>query len=219
MCHGRITPSWFDDFKKDWNRLAATPIDDDDHTNYFIDSARWICSCPAFLNSHFLICKHLVKRATIMAKLQNPEGIRLLYENFQRREDYPFLVWNTNEHMMTEVNTQKAMAPQVESGNNITEKDETPCPRSGNNSVEMGENDEVFDPEMRQTYEQKVEAVKRMADHLEQELAANNFNHITCVINNMDRLFTMLNDIETAQNRRRHNRTWRGSTPWTLYLQ
>ncbi|KAF0517617.1 hypothetical protein F8M41_016883 [Gigaspora margarita] len=148
MCHGRITPSWFDDFKKDWNRLAATPIDDDDHTRYFIDSARW----------------------------------------------------NTNEHMMTEVNTQKAMASQVESDNNITKKDETPCPRSGNNSVEMGENDEVFDPEMHQTYEQKVEAVKRMADHLEQELVANNFNHITRVINNMDRLFTMLNDIETAQN-------------------
>ncbi|CAG8836160.1 3257_t:CDS:2, partial [Gigaspora margarita] len=92
-----------------------------------------------------------------MAKLQNPEGIRLMYKNFQQREDYPFLVWNTNEHMMTEVNTQKAMAPQVKSDNNITEKDETPCPRSENNSVKM---------EMRQTYEQKVEAVKHMADHL-----------------------------------------------------
>ncbi|CAG8853018.1 34455_t:CDS:1, partial [Gigaspora margarita] len=32
MCYGRITPSWFDDFKKDWNQLATTPIDDDDHT-------------------------------------------------------------------------------------------------------------------------------------------------------------------------------------------
>ncbi|CAG8449799.1 23330_t:CDS:2 [Gigaspora rosea] len=139
MCHGCITPSWFDDFKKDWNRLATTPIDDNDHT-----------------------C------------------------------------------------------------NNITEvdkDDKAPCPRSGNNSVEMGENDEVFDPEMRQIYEQKVEAIKRMADHLDQELAANNFNHITHVINNMDRLFTMLNDIEIAQNRRRHNRMWRESTPWTLYLQ
>ncbi|CAG8759021.1 446_t:CDS:2 [Gigaspora margarita] len=167
MCYRCITPSWFDDFKKDWNQLAATPIDDDDHTCYFIDSA----------------------------------------------------LWNTNEHMMTEVNTQKAMAPQVESGNNITEKNETPCPRSGNNLVEMGENDEVFDPEIRQTYEQKVEAVKHMADHFEQELAANNFNYITRVINNMDRLFTMLNDIETAQNQRRHNWTWRGSMPWTLYLQ
>ncbi|KAF0544535.1 hypothetical protein F8M41_002684 [Gigaspora margarita] len=118
--------------------------------------------------------------------------------------------------------TFKSIAPQVESGNNITEvdkDDEAPCPKSENNSVEMSENDEVFDPEMRQTYKQKVKAVKRMADHLEQELAANNFNYITRVINNMDRLFTMLNDIETAQNRRRHNRTWRGSTLWTLYLQ
>ncbi|CAG8816975.1 26211_t:CDS:1, partial [Gigaspora rosea] len=71
MCHGRITPSWFDGFKRDWNRLAATPKDNDDHTCYFIDAAHWICSCPPFLNSRFLICKHLVKRATVIAKLQN----------------------------------------------------------------------------------------------------------------------------------------------------
>ncbi|KAF0524679.1 hypothetical protein F8M41_015057 [Gigaspora margarita] len=152
MYHGRIIPSWFDDFKKDWNQLITTPIDDNDHTHYFIDSAYWICSCPAFLNSHFLICKQL-----------------------------------------------KAIAPQVESGNNITKKDETPCPRSGNNSVKIGKNNKVFDPEMHQIYEQNVEAVKCIADHLEQELAANNFNYIIHVINNMDRLFTMLNDIETAQ--------------------
>ncbi|CAG8735182.1 4037_t:CDS:2, partial [Gigaspora rosea] len=151
MCHRRITPSWFDDFKRDWNRLAATPIDDDDHTCYFIDSARWICSCLSFLNSCFLICKHLVKRATVIAKLQN----------------------------IQEVNTQKSMAFQIESDNNIIEIDEVP-----------------FD------------AIRHMADHLEQELAANNFNYIICVTNNMDRLFTMLNDIETAQNRRRRNQTW-----------
>ncbi|CAG8830961.1 10136_t:CDS:1, partial [Gigaspora margarita] len=97
------------------------------------------------------------------------------------------------------------MASQVESGNNITKidnKGEAPCPRSGNNLVEMGENDKVFDPEMYQTCKQKVEAIKHMADYLEQKLAANNFNHIIHIINNMDRLFTMLNDIKTAQNQK-----------------
>ncbi|CAG8529510.1 22641_t:CDS:2 [Dentiscutata erythropus] len=84
-------------------------------------------------------------------------------------------------------------------------------PRSGNNLVEIGENDEAC--------KQKVEAIRCMADHLEQELATNNFNHITHVTNNMNRLFTMLNDIETVQNRRRYNLMWRGSTPWILYLQ
>ncbi|RIB08943.1 hypothetical protein C2G38_1982079 [Gigaspora rosea] len=70
MGHGRIISSWFDDFKRDWRRLAATQIDDDDHTHYFIDSARWICSCPSFLNSRFLICKHLL--LICYSKILNP---------------------------------------------------------------------------------------------------------------------------------------------------
>ncbi|CAG8823141.1 16753_t:CDS:1, partial [Cetraspora pellucida] len=100
------------------------------------------------------------------------------------------------------------LAPQVESGNNIIEmdkEDKAPGPRSGDNLVKMDENDEVFDLKIRQSCKQKVEAIRHIADHLEQELAANNFNHIICITNNMDRLFTMLNDIEIAQNRRRHN--------------
>ncbi|CAG8698245.1 19624_t:CDS:1, partial [Dentiscutata erythropus] len=95
-----------------------------------------------------------------------------------------------------------------ESNNNLI-KDEEPGPRSGNN---LDEN-EALDPEMIQVCKQKIEAVRHIADHFEQELAANNFNHVICVTNNMDRLFTMLNDIETVQNRRRRNQTWQGSTP------
>ncbi|CAG8754522.1 31831_t:CDS:1, partial [Racocetra persica] len=54
--------------------------------------------------------------------------------------------------------------------------------------------------------------------HLEQELLANNLNHVMQVVNNMDKLFNILKDIEIAQNKRKCNPTWRGSTPWTLFL-
>ncbi|CAG8644022.1 19648_t:CDS:2, partial [Gigaspora rosea] len=148
--------------ERDWSRLAATPIDNNDHTRYFIDSAQ--------------------------------------------------------------VNTQKSIISIAshESGNNLIEmdkEDEALGPGSGNTLAKMDENEEVSDLEMTQICRQKVEAVRRMADHLEHELAANNFNHVICVTDKIDRLFTMLNDIETVQNRRRRNPTWRGSTPWTLYLQ
>ncbi|RIB06249.1 hypothetical protein C2G38_2217609 [Gigaspora rosea] len=132
MGHGRIIPSWFDDFKRDWSQLATTPIDNNNHTRYFIDLA----------SSH-------------------------------------------------------------ESDNNLIEidkDDEALSSRLGNTLAKMDE-------------KQKVEAVRRIADHFEHELAANNFNYVICVINKMDKLFTMLNDIETVQNRRRHNPTWQGSTP------
>jgi hypothetical protein len=79
--------------------------------------------------------------------------------------------------------------------------------------------DEVQDPDVRTTCSAKVAAVKRMAEHLEQELSANNLQHVSRVVNNMDRLFTMLDDIETTQRKRRRDQTWRGSTPWTMFLQ
>ncbi|CAG8762950.1 11726_t:CDS:1, partial [Dentiscutata erythropus] len=86
------------------------------------------------------------------------------------------------------------------SSNNLIE-DKEPDSRSGNN---LNEN-EALDSEIIQVCKQKIEAVRHIADHFEQELAANNFNHVIHVTNNMNRLFTMLNDIETAQNRRRRN--------------
>ncbi|CAG8551498.1 4578_t:CDS:2 [Gigaspora margarita] len=76
--------------------------------------------------------------------------------------------------------------------------------------VKMDQDEEAFN---------HVTAVKRMANHLEQELLANNLNHIIRVVNNMDKLFTILNDIETSQNRRKRDPTWHESTPWTLFLQ
>ncbi|CAG8709608.1 4194_t:CDS:1 [Dentiscutata erythropus] len=111
--------------------------------------------------------------------------------------------------MLTEVNTQESITSTAlhESDNNLIEmdkEDEILGSRLGNNLVEIDEN-EAFDLEMIQACKQKVEAIRRMADHLEQKLAANNFNHVICVTNNMDRLFTILNDIKTVQNRRRRN--------------
>jgi hypothetical protein len=64
-----------------------------------------------------------------------------------------------------------------------------------------------------------VAALKRMAEHLEQELAVNNVEHVSRVVNNMGSVFTMLDDIESARRKRHRNRTWQGSTPWTMFLQ
>lgn len=207
ICSGRIVPSWFGDFKNHWRQLATRPITKEDDEHYFTDLVRWICSCPSFLGSRFLICKHLIYRAIEEAKLHESHNIRLLYNNFQRREDYPFLVWNANESqdIPEEVNVYQS------SSDLLTDVSDDKFAADGD--------DEDLDPEMRQICESKVAAVKRMAEHLEQELAANNLRHVLQVVNNMNKLFIMLDNIETAKRKRYRNLTWRGSTPWTLFLQ
>lgn len=60
----RDARSWRKAFKKEWLRLstrATAPPDEFPYIGYNPDPHRWHCSCPAFVRSRFLICKHLIQ--------------------------------------------------------------------------------------------------------------------------------------------------------------
>ncbi|ORX58894.1 hypothetical protein DM01DRAFT_1208795 [Hesseltinella vesiculosa] len=54
------TPSWENDFRSEWATLASRELTDDGESLYEVDTARWVCGCPYFVHSRFLLCKHLV---------------------------------------------------------------------------------------------------------------------------------------------------------------
>ncbi|KAF8495679.1 hypothetical protein F5888DRAFT_533135 [Russula emetica] len=53
--------SWME-FKKTWRNLEAREITMPINDAYGPDTKNWICTCPFFVTSRFLICKHLVQR-------------------------------------------------------------------------------------------------------------------------------------------------------------
>jgi len=57
----RELPSWRKAFKSEWKKLAKTPIDMPINPKYRPDSLKWVCTCPYFVTSRFLVCKHLVQ--------------------------------------------------------------------------------------------------------------------------------------------------------------
>ena len=201
LCLGRVTPSWFDDFKKEWKRLAEKPTTADDDERHAIDLDRWVCSCPSFLRSRFLICKHLIQRAITKALLSNPKGIRLVYANFRRRTDYPFLIWDGSQPQDVPLNTN--FEPQMQ-------------PDIG--FVPDGDGESV-EPEFRQQCELNVAMLGRLVEHLKEELAANNLRHVGNVISGVERALTIIDDIESTKRKLRREVTWRGSKPWTMFLQ
>ncbi|CAG8681377.1 13274_t:CDS:2, partial [Ambispora leptoticha] len=69
----------------------------------------------------------------------------------------------------------------------------------GSGLVEMDENKNG--QEIHHVCELKVAAIRHMTEHLEIELAANNLHHVMRVVDNTKHLFTILDDIETAQRR------------------
>jgi len=57
----RELSSWRKGFKKTWRKLEKTYIAILLNDAYRPDVKRWICTCPSFVVSRFLVCKHLVQ--------------------------------------------------------------------------------------------------------------------------------------------------------------
>ena len=68
--------SWWGRFISEWKRSMCAPI----IGIYATDKYRWVCSCAAFMNNEFLICKHLVNGSCIP-----------IYRELRRMGTIPFL--------------------------------------------------------------------------------------------------------------------------------
>ncbi|KAF0527757.1 hypothetical protein F8M41_013486 [Gigaspora margarita] len=73
--------------------------------------------------------------------------------------------------------------------------------------------DENIDPELRQHCKSKICALQRLVEHLNDELSANNLRHVEGVVNNMKHTFTIIDDIESSQCKRRRSETLKKSKP------
>jgi len=53
--------SWRKDFKKEWRALEKRAVTQPVNDAYKPDAEKWVCTCPAFVKSRFLVCKHLIQ--------------------------------------------------------------------------------------------------------------------------------------------------------------
>ena len=87
--NNRSYPSWWKAFKNDWKECLEKNTERLE--NYHVEVDKWICSCPAFINNPYLVCKHLVQTYTA----SNPDLPQ--YKNTIRRHDYPFIYFGEND--------------------------------------------------------------------------------------------------------------------------
>jgi hypothetical protein len=76
----REKADWRKVFKREWKELSTRLSD---NNIYLTDINNWICGCPAFLTSRFLICKHLIQKKGSVA-IQ-------FFDEIHRHHQYPFL--------------------------------------------------------------------------------------------------------------------------------
>ena len=58
----RELPAWRKDFKREWKKAMKKPITIPLNERYRPDVKRFVCTCPHFVVSWFLLCKHLVQQ-------------------------------------------------------------------------------------------------------------------------------------------------------------
>ena len=54
-------PSWWKQIKCEWKKAAKTPISIPLNEKYRPSATKWVCTCPQFHKSRFMLCKHLVQ--------------------------------------------------------------------------------------------------------------------------------------------------------------
>jgi hypothetical protein len=59
----REPSSWRKAFKREWRKLESRTVAEPVNDAYSPNVEQWVCTCPAFVVSRFLICKHLVHLA------------------------------------------------------------------------------------------------------------------------------------------------------------
>ncbi|CAG8695212.1 4702_t:CDS:2, partial [Cetraspora pellucida] len=103
------------------------------------------------------------KEYYVVLKESESQNIRLIFSNFKRRTDYPFLIWDGSEaqDIPMILTLPNLMSHQTDTENNVVE--------------------EIEDKNRRQEVETKIAALNRLVEHLNIELAANNLRHVESV--------------------------------------
>ncbi|KAG1844106.1 hypothetical protein C8R48DRAFT_618263, partial [Suillus tomentosus] len=83
----RELSSWRKSFKSKWQRALETPITMPMNAKYRPDVGKWVCTCPYFVKSRFLVCKHLVQDVHTVSPV--------FFLEVQRNRTLPF--WENEE--------------------------------------------------------------------------------------------------------------------------
>ncbi|KAF0472459.1 hypothetical protein F8M41_025026 [Gigaspora margarita] len=84
--------------------------------------------------------------------------------------------------------------------------------------ISVDDDGDRVDPNLYQQCETKVVELKYLVNHFREELSNKNLRHVRNVVNNMNRAFTIINDIKSSQRNSKRKNTW-SAKPWTMFLQ
>jgi hypothetical protein len=207
--HRKAMASWRKDFKSEWKKMNGSLTELTRIQHYHTDPARWICGCPSFLNSRFLLCKHIFS-------CYEPVSDRIdFFQSVQRRRVPPF--W-THRQLVLQPQYQPSQADTKADEINDVDSDE-----DENIDPAMIEQDQLVEPEEEG---RDVEADgNRFASNMQfalnvfrEQQAKGNEKFVEKFMAMYASIETLVEEVKAVENRRTMRRTWdTWKHPLTMY--
>jgi MULE transposase domain len=211
----RYTPSWRPVFKRAWKECSRRTIND---TSYITDSVKWTCSCPAYLESRFLLCKHLVQSV-------RPVG-PIFFNEVHRRRSPPF--WQHPDLIPLEIEANMTKQSELESGEEADEEntdisdaeDETDEENMDISDMEdeMSEGRE-FDESWEYVYGSVEQSLEKWKELLNSQKEFKDVRFWSAANEAMKGMEKMRMKCEKIDNKRTLPRTWKDNDPQTMFYR
>ena len=97
--------SWRKAFKREWKAAQSQNLDSRNLSVYKTDPAKWTCGCIAFLESRFLICKHII---SCYEPIQQRHSFQFFFD-IKRQRESPF--WKHEKLVLRPEYRQSSIPP------------------------------------------------------------------------------------------------------------
>ncbi len=108
LSSGLKKPYWFEDFGKEWRMLSERSS----NRSYSTDFLNWKCTCPSFLMSRFVVCRHLISGSAVPSCRDLVRSRHSPFSCFTVSERTGYLpIWSRAEKSLEEKSTIPNQCP------------------------------------------------------------------------------------------------------------
>jgi hypothetical protein len=206
----RELPSWRKEFKRIWKKLAMTPIELPINDKYRPNSHRWVCTCPSFVRSRFLVCKHLVQSVQPVPPL--------FFLEVKRNRTTPIWQHPTLIPLEPAVDTSLVVGAgpvdENQSGEELVERDEAGSDEGDEDDfVDIGPNTMTGgEGTFRERFAENIKTLREFCDGLEYQIQFEDRRMLEAVERDGSSLFRLA---RSCLNRERRMNSTRGQSPTT----
>lgn len=214
----RDLPSWRKDFKCEWRRCREAHISLPLNPKYRPDPHKWLCTCPYFFKSRFLLCKHLVQAVHPVHPV--------FFLQVTRNRTTPF--WS--HPSLKPLDSASAPSPLPSSDASVSVSRRTSHPiRTGEDSDPADDSDEeLVEVRARGTFDERltahVDKIRDFCDGLEYQRAFRDHRMLDTLEREAGSFFRLIDQCMSRERRENSTRsaaptTWETSTANAMFYR